>query len=88
MEVKYKTIKRPVATRWNTHAVMLQSMIALRGPLAMLADDHKGLTKLSAEEWKVLVGLEDVLRVSFPFIFLHIFTYYSMIAFSHSHQAF
>ncbi|KAE9388812.1 hypothetical protein BT96DRAFT_835757, partial [Gymnopus androsaceus JB14] len=67
MEVKYKTIKHPVATRWNTHTVMLQSMIALCGPLATLADDHKGLTKLSAEEWKVLVGLEDVLR---PFLIL------------------
>lgn len=83
--MEYKTIKRPVATRWNTHVVMLQSMIALRNPLSTLADDHKGLTRLEEEEWEILVGLEDVLRVSFPLSFLSIFTYCFIIAFSNSH---
>ena len=82
--VKYKTIKHPVATHWNTHVIMLQSIIALHGPLTTLMStvSYKGqLTSLTAEDWKLLVGLEKALCVS-SFLILFV---YNLSWFDYSH---
>lgn len=52
-----------MATRWNSHVVMLQSMIALRDPLDSLGDGHSDLTALSHTEWAILQELEETLLV-------------------------
>ncbi|EEB97018.1 hypothetical protein MPER_03748 [Moniliophthora perniciosa FA553] len=48
--LKYLTIKRPVATRWNTWATTLGSVLHLRGPLTKLAMSKENIPSLSTQE--------------------------------------
>ncbi|THV04442.1 hypothetical protein K435DRAFT_850906 [Dendrothele bispora CBS 962.96] len=49
VDIQYKTIKRIVKTRWNTYAVMLESVLHLRPALQRLCDHHSDLATINQE---------------------------------------
>ena len=66
-----RTIKRLVATHWNSHVIMLQSMIHLHLVLDDLAATHAGLTVINVSEWEILTALKFVLWVGYYLIFIY-----------------
>ncbi|THU88874.1 hypothetical protein K435DRAFT_570518, partial [Dendrothele bispora CBS 962.96] len=65
VDIQYKTIKRIVKTRWNTYAVMLESVLHLRPALQRLCDHHSDLATITRSEWDLIDGLHKILN---PFI--------------------
>ncbi|THU78677.1 hypothetical protein K435DRAFT_699639 [Dendrothele bispora CBS 962.96] len=67
--ITFKTVKRIVKTRWNTYAIMFESVLYLRKALDRLCKSHPhDLPYLDTQEWDLLQGLYDMLNVNFPFI--------------------
>ncbi|THU91988.1 hypothetical protein K435DRAFT_673000 [Dendrothele bispora CBS 962.96] len=65
--LKYRTLKRTVATRWNTYAIMFASIIPMREAVKRLLRNHKDLPAFNADEWILIEQLEELLR---PFVYL------------------
>ncbi|THU90331.1 hypothetical protein K435DRAFT_676218 [Dendrothele bispora CBS 962.96] len=67
--ITFKTVKWIVKTRWNTYAIMFESVLHLRKALDRLCKSHHhDLPYLDTQEWELLQGLYNMLNVSFSFI--------------------
>ncbi|THU94596.1 hypothetical protein K435DRAFT_668172, partial [Dendrothele bispora CBS 962.96] len=63
--IDYHTLKRIVATRWNTYAVMFDSLVKMKPVVKKFCRNHTDLPSFDSDDWELLEQLEEVLR---PFI--------------------
>lgn len=87
VDLKPLMLKRPVATRWNTHFACLDRHLLQKAAVERLCD-HASYSKfkldkytLSDVEWDILDQLKPVLEVSFiSYIFLIVIILMSLLA--------